>query len=387
MEYTCPLFEQFKHYGLDYLIPQHFTRDDSDEEGIAHAFGSEGSCDPMEDAYYDRYFDDEECEEDDYREEDLDAQPLGDISIVWNFDSLLRLFNVDYLELDEFLSMNIWDLFEISKKQFDLIDWSRISSDDFVEFYEVFLEEDRPLPIEKKILYSHAQAITDYRKIAYYHGDDCTPDEMIDYCEHIVDTHSLDSLPDLFQRLFDYLRFFDDATEMNRRRAEAGEPTFKYVRKPKPSRIRDLHDKAFRDHQAMETERLSKDREKINTQIKWTSELPMYKKFLYSTDEYIVLPVTNQETLDYEGNYLHHCVASYGSYMAYGESYIYLIRKKDDQCIPFFTAEILPGEKANDPAKLNQCYTFDDSITKPESLKKFILEWSKATKFSIKCKI
>lgn len=197
----------------------------------------------------------------------------------------------------------------------------------------------------------------------------------------------MDEVRELIPLLLDYLRFYYDAQIMNERRIQNGEEPFRYTRRPKPSRIKDLHDKAFRDCQAMETERLAKNREAINEAIKDISETPDYTGFLYSSDGYAVLPVKSQDDLDYEGEYLNHCVATYGSYMAKGHSFIYFVRKADDPKTPYFTAEIIPSFTTHYKPKLNQLYTFDDKIDKPNSLRDFVIKWSKTKGFAIKCKL
>lgn len=388
-EKSYPLIEQFKFYNLDYLVPMHFGGDDSDEEGMGHTRfrENERELDPTEDAYYDDYFyaADDEYEDD---EDEDPAECCGAIHLAYNMDDMLRIFNVDYLEPSELLSMNVWDLFDVTKNQFDMINWSEIDPEDFPKFYETFLKEKRDISIEKRIRYSLAEAVTDYSSLTCCHGDECTSAEMREYIEHVIDTRTLPEFVHFVKLLSDYLvRFYNDALEMNRRRARNGEPTFKYVRRPKPSHLRDLHDKAFRDYQTMETERLLQNREHIENGINGISKTHQYKQFLFSNKEYTVLPVEGQVDLDFEGERLNHCVASYGGAMSRGESYIYRIRRISEINEPYFTAEIVPPKRSGESYKLNQCYTYNDTIAKSDSLKTFIKDWSKKTQFVIKCEI
>lgn len=372
------LIKQFEHYDLLFLIPEHMTTDDSEEEGIGHAF--ERDFDPMEEEYYDDYFDGDADFEEEYEAEEGESD-----GSMRNLDALLNLFDCDYMSYSEFLNTNIWDLFGITKKQFDLIDWSQIPADCFEDFLTSFKKENTECSIEQRIKYSIVNALTDYTIL--YPNRYLKKADYLKYANRLIDGHSIEQCKETFGLLRDYYRFYPDALVMNERRGNGGEEKFKYVLTPKIAHLRDLHDKAFRDHRTLETERLAEDREHLNKKIRTISKSTDYKQYLYENDTYKVLPVTCQEDLDYEGNELQHCVASYGSFMSTGKSYIYFIRKKEDLTKPYFTVEIVPGEKPEDAYKFNQCYTYKDSIDKPESLKEFIVNWASAKKFKIRCKI
>ena len=379
------LIAQLKHYGIDFLIPKHI-----DIEKTEYEENDYEAPDPTEDRYYFGYeYDDEELDDIVYDDEDVVIHTSNDVSIVEDIDGLMQVFNLDYIEPEEFLSKNIWDLFEISKKQFDLINWQMVPADDFCKFYDRFTGSNRRLPIEKRIKYSIADAVFNYRRVAFYSDDANSDDEMLKYAEHIIDTHSFDDSQHLIDLLIDYLRFFDDAVEMDRRRYENGELAFHYVKRPKPSHLRDLHDKAFRDHQAMETERLKENRQSINARINGVSMTPEYKNLLYKNDKYVVSPVSCQEDLDIEGHELNHCVASYGGYMAKGQSYIYLVRKVSEPTKPFYTAEIIPPNTYETKSRpvLNQLYTYNDGTAKTEEFRSFIQEWVRKRNIGVKCKV
>ena len=129
--------------------------------------------------------------------------------------------------------------------------------------------------------------------------------------------------------------------------------------------------------------------ERLNKDIKAVSETASYKCNLYTGDKYIVKAVTSQDDLNIEGKELEHCVASYGSYMASGNSYIYFIRTKSEPDKPLYTAELIPPDlhHPKDRYKLTQCYTYKDTTTKTDDLRQFILEWAKVKHISIKCEI
>lgn len=388
LEEKYPLLEQFKHYGISYLIPAHFNSDDADDEGYCHTYGDmfDNKIDPSDDRYYDDY--DFEAETEDDNDEFIPTEFDYQKPIIGNLDDLCRLFNIDYLEYDELLQLNLWDLFGISKKQLDMIDFSKIAPEDFIYFYTKFTEENRDIPIEKKILYSIADTVLDYNRICFStskSSEQCN--RKVEYCEHIVDSHSLSEAVELMQWLGDYWRLLDDALEMNSIREAEGGETFNYIETPKPSHIKDLHDKAFRDYSELTTRRMIEQKDELNLMIRTTSESPAYKRFLFGDSRYIIKPVTSQEDLTEEGKHLNHCVASYGGYMANGKSFIYFIRKQSDPDTPYFTAEILPSDSQHprERFKLTQLYGFNDSTDKPDDLRQFIRDWAINKKFTIKC--
>ena len=60
--------------------------------------------------------------------------------------------------------------------------------------------------------------------------------------------------------------------------------------------------------------------------------------------EYIVLAPETMEELFQEGSYLHHCVASYAELIANKETAVMLLRKKEEQGIPWITLEVKNGK-------------------------------------------
>ena len=398
------LINELDYYGLDFLIPVRMYRHEEEpgmeEFRFSNNYNSNRRRDDEEpDWYYDD--EDDEYEGDDYEYDDEDEEEGATAryayekslseshSMVNDLDDLMEVFDIDHVDPEEILDMNIWDIFGISKKQFDMIDWSLIHESEFCEFLDTFKGMPKHLSIEKKILYSMTQVATGYLALTFYNRFGHSAQSIRDYCEHIVDTHSLAECKQLFSWLFDYYRFMDDAIEMNSRRAAANEQVFDYDQFPKPNRIKDLHDKAFRDHQFMETERAKEHKAQLNEDIAQVCKNKMYTQFLYQNDQFIVKPVTSQDDLEEEGEVLDHCVASYGSYMAQGNSYIYLIRKLSEPDKPLYTAEIVPPDPRNpkDKFRLNQCYGYKDTIDKSVELRNFIFNWTKAKNVSIRCAI
>lgn len=390
MTQEYPLIEQLYHYGLEFLIPERLDQDEEYRNSRLKCY------DPLEDAYYDQFlFDSSDDESDDdylfndaeygivkYAYEDSD-------STLYNLDDLIELFDRDYQDPEEVLNTNLWTLFGVTKNQFDLIDWNSIPREQFVEFYDTFRNDFGGYPIEKRILYSTAQIFTGFLDLQWCHGSECSVRDMREYLERLVDTHSVDDVQQYVSWLRDYYAFYPDALVMNARREAEGEAILRYTVRPKPSHIKDLHDKAFRDHQAMETERAAMDRKGLNYRIDQISKLRSYSKNLFKGTEYVILPVTCQEDLDKEGQALHHCVAYYGSEMAAGRSYIYLVRRVEDTAVPYFTIEVKPAndDTGNKKQQLTQCYTTHDTITKPSSLREFIKGWAKEKDILIRCKL
>lgn len=380
-ETSYKLTDQFKYYGLEYLIPDRINIDvyDDTEPKIY-------TTDPSEDGYYDEY-DYHDKELNGMKSDDICADNAHEYSIARDLEELMQIFNSDFMEPGEFLSMNVWDFFGISKKQFDMIKCQQISADDFCSFYDAFVDDKRKLPVEKRIKYSIAEAATNYRAVRIFGGEEYTADQMLSYVEHIIDTHSFEESRTLLNLLMDYYRFYNDALEMNERRRQNGEPVFAYTRQPKPTHIHDLHDKAFRDHAVMESERACEDREALNRRIGDVSRDPDYRRYLYKDDKYIIRPVVSQDDLDLESAHLRHCVNTYGVRMADQSSYIYLIRKAGDEDTPFYTAEILPPQTPKARPTLNQLYTFDDTTDKTDEFREFVHAWIKKYNILVKCTI
>lgn len=378
---TYRLIEQLKHYNLTYLIPERLTIcfDDDLEDDI---------FDPSQDEYYDNY---------DYHDAELEyilgngktenEYGYNDTSLFGDIEDLMQMFDSDYMSPEEFLSMNIWDLFGLTKNQFDLIDWRRITSNEFEAFYETFVNEPQSMPVEKRILYSMAEAVTHYRNLTIYHNDEYSAETILRYAERIIDTHEFGKARHLISLLSDYMRFYADALEMNARRLQNGEPTHRYVFLPKPTHLKDLHDKASRDYAFMNAERAVQSKERFDKAFQDAVHSPDYLSMLYKDENYIMRPVTCQADLDKEARYLNHCVDTYGCFIASGKSYIYLIRRADKPDTPFYTAEIQPSESYKKKPVLNQLYTFYDSTEKTKEFRDFILRWAKDKRININCKV
>ena len=73
---------------------------------------------------------------------------------------------------------------------------------------------------------------------------------------------------------------------------------------------------------------------------KWESRKSVWKKWLYSDNEYTVVLPETPIALSAEGSALHHCVGSYIDKVSSGKTNILFIRKIDDIDKPLFTVEM-----------------------------------------------
>lgn len=384
----CPLFEQLVDYGFSSLIPDDIDVDPRENQFLEEEVENRKS---KTDCFGRVYEDDDSFNEetevyDEEHDEWFEREERPEYSFVDDFQSMFDDFC--YTDQEEFLNMNLWELIGITKKQLALVPWKEVPDWLFVSFVNAFREDTRKLSLDKRLLYATVDAKTSYRQLAIDTNKADLTEEILAYCERIIDHHSIDDSVHLIQMLSDYYRFYNDAVEMNRRRAEANEPQFDYIMFPKPTHLKDIHDKAFRDHVTMETERQSANKEYLDTRIAGVSSTPDYTRYLFSDDDFVILPVTCQADLTEEGTALNHCVASYGSYMASGSSYIYRIREKENPDTPLYTAEIIPEQiGSTQRPKLNQCYGYGDTTAKTTRLQQFIFKWASEKKFRIACKV
>lgn len=384
---NCLLVDQLKEYGLEGLVPEgeeleisldtdYYELDDRNTRTdcfgrVYEAEIDEGEEDFLYDADQDEWF------------ENPDNRPESYLLL----DDLQSMFDdYCYENQEDFVKLNLWELIGIKKNQLNLVPWDKVTDWLFVTFVNTFRKDKRNISLDKKLLYSAVEAQTSYSRIELNVEGKPEPSEIRQYCERIIDHHSFDESAHLLQLLEDYYRFYADAITMNERRKENGEQVFKYEIFPKPNHLQDLHNKAFRDHVSMETERMNANQSDLSRKIEMVSETLDYKKFLFKDEEFTVLPVTSQIDLNEEGTALKHCVASYGSYMAGGNSYIFRIRENKNLDNALYTAEITPEDiRTHEVARLKQCYGYKDTTVKTENLRKFIIKWANERKFRIAC--
>lgn len=385
-----PLFDQMHEYGLDSLIP---NLADLDYEEIMNCSGYSQCRDDRVYSYDDfNYYDEEEWndEEDlEYNEDDdeWEGNIVTSTDVYYSVDDFQSKFeDYCYIDQEDFLKLNLWELIGVTKKQMDLVPWQQLHDYNFFDFCDAFRSDHRSISLDKKLLYAGFDSQLSYRKLTIRVNGCPNHEDIQQYCERIIDKHGFDEASHLIQMLIDYYRFYPDAITMNERRAEEGQPVFKYEFFPKPAHLKDLHDKAFRDHVAMETERMTANKDNLSQRILAVSETPDYKNFLFEDENFTVLPVKSQEDLTEEGAALQHCVASYGSYMASGSSYIFRIRETNDLDTALYTAEIIPEDiRQHVRAQLKQCYGYKDTTIKTDKFRTFITQWANKKNFRIVC--
>jgi DNA-directed RNA polymerase subunit RPC12/RpoP len=119
---------------------------------------------------------------------------------------------------------------------------------------------------------------------------------------------------------------------------------------------------------------------KIVTDKKFSQgELPQiakqYDKYseLYSfeDEDFIIRPPLRHKEINWEGELLHHCVATYAKKIALGNTIILFIRKRTDPDTPYFTLNLDP-----ETLKIIQCRGLRNCAY-PNEVKKFMNKWYK----------
>lgn len=358
--YETNLVKTLIKADLDFLIPACPTSYDDDEE-VGHVNPDSDYIGYDNDPYY-AY---EEAEEDD--EEDLNNYDAR----IHNMDELMLAFDCDTIEPEEFLEKNAWDLFGLTLPQLKMVKTEYLDLGNFRKFNRV-LNRNKKLSVEQRIKWATVCAVTDC---------DQNSEEVADHCRHISDIYDEKKAIYTIGLYCDYVRFFHHALIMNERRKENGGPVFDYVLCPKPSHIKDLHDKAFRDYNTIEAEIAAAEKKKLDERIRSSAENPIYKRFLYGDDKFEIIAPKDYDDFEREGKELNHCIASYAKNFADLTSFIYFLREKDKIDKPFYSMEVLPDFNTN-KFVLKQCYTYDDTTVKTPECREFINKWCK--KFGIR---
>ena len=335
---------------------------------------------------------------------------------------LKELFHFEYLSDDEFLNLKISDLFRTTDHELRFFD-IKLLSDMSIDRYIMLMQDKRikerfPAP-EKRIRYCQMEAVTDTRGLAsrmhIYHTD-----KYNDFYRYILDNHSEKFLQDnsklcreqaesdseinrftekiilnqkperafyLLNLYTDYIIMYPYALYRNLERHRAGEDDdmIHYTLYPKVSHLKDLHDKAMRDYNAVRSEVQKKDHDHTNEMIAIQVNTPGYKRFLYASDGYVVKAPQCLEDFENEGKVLNHCVASYITSVASGDTRIFFIRHADRPDEPFYTAEVKDDD--NGRWCLTQCYTKDDTTLKSYKTEQFIRRWCRDRQISIRCRL
>lgn len=123
--------------------------------------------------------------------------------------------------------------------------------------------------------------------------------------------------------------------------------------------------------------------DKIKTKVSKTETQKIQKqvieklcKYRYASEEFIITPANSVEDLINESKELSHCVRTYVNRYANGDTSIFLIRKRDDVMIPFYTLE-LKNKKVHQVRGKHNCDPTDD-------VRNFVVAWCKKHKLDSK---
>lgn len=354
-------------------------------------------------------------EEDDYNqfeeiEENEDSIYIEDRPE--NLEELKSSLGFDFMENEEFLTLSIADLFGLTKNQLKFINIDMLLTGDIYAF--IAYMNDRTIisdipDVQQRIKYAIICSTTDVikniklptkylssgiKEFAINIGFNVdsinyqTPEnkEKLDkYIKRLIFTHNEEDSKELLTLLSDYYNLFSNGLIVNQERINNHESPVIYELFPHFNKIREYHNKAMRDFNYINNKIETKHIKTLNKQIKFTTDLAMYKQFLYSNNDFSIVGVKNYEDLLKEGSFLNHCVADYADRFSQGQTYIYFLRQNSNKDTPYFTLEVLPEGLYS--YKLNQCYTFDDTIDKSSECKKFIIDWATKHKIKINCQL
>jgi len=369
--YSSTLVDSLRKAGMNFLIPAMATSYD-DDEGIGHQ-------DP------DSFWEPDDWELEIYAEDGIELsdehpEAFDVYSQIHNLDELMLYFNCDAYEPEEFIDIPAWELFNLTLPQFKMIKPQFLNLMNCQEFNSV-LNQPSDLSVEQRIRWATCCAVTDCHRWCSYRGK-----SQRDYCLHLSNLFEESQAIEYIRLYQDYLRFLPNALLMNQRRLDAGEQTFDYVVEPKPSHLRDLHDKAFRDFQVIETEKAIAEREQLDQMILDSSKNPGYTRFLYKDAQFMLVAPTCYADFEREGKVLSHCIASYADSFANFETYIYFLRRREQPDQPFFSIEVRPGDQGR-WYSMDQCYTYNDTTDKDEDTRQFILNWCRRFRIKVNCEV
>jgi hypothetical protein len=179
-----------------------------------------------------------------------------------------------------------------------------------------------------------------------------------------------------------------DADAMDKFRSEFN-TLFSEGKSLKPGHIKDMHDKMVRFSRKVSNIIEEKEAEMKNGLMLEATKSPLYRKFLYSEDKYSIEIIRSYDDLRREGDVLSHCVKSYANDIIDGRCLIYGIRRKNAPETPYFTAEIRRGDDlmSGRGFRLTQCYGYNDTTDKPDSLHDFIMRWTEAKGLRVECEV
>ena len=411
---TSNLIESLKERGWDFLIPIHLektatgeyvdyeTLDEIDENSAPkfqqYNYGTKkidrGMYEP--EVWDDDYEDLSDWDEDEEDEEE-EQQPRQNVNQHFydrpeTLADLKEALDFDYLSDEEFLNMQAGEIFGITNAQLKFVSQESIQSTGVGNYKDLLKEIDNSTgSIEQKIKLANVMARTYLRPhmLPFDQRNNENYKKIDKYTQNIVFKHTENDAVQLLDWYKDYLGMYTIVNKVNDEHKEAGQVYFDYPLFPKPSHIKDIHDKASRDYTEYMSKKAAEREESTNKLIEDFIASSRYKKNLYKGDEYSVLAVSSVKAIIEEGQNLKHCVANYIEDFAKGDSFLYFIRRNDTPDKSLYTVELLENSsnKKHIFMELNQCYGYRDTTEKSDALKRFILEWCGIKKISINCPI
>ena len=158
----------------------------------------------------------------------------------------------------------------------------------------------------------------------------------------------------------------------------------------KPSEIGFMHDKAYRDYMYQKAKTEKKKKNSLEDRFFKVVNSEEYLNFLdYDDDNFCIIGAKTSIDLIEEGRALSHCVGGYRDRMSRGKSFIYFLRRKECENVPYYTLEVKENYDKKDKKKyiLSQCYGKHDTIKKDSFTRKYILNWCKKKKIKQNCMI
>lgn len=135
-----------------------------------------------------------------------------------------------------------------------------------------------------------------------------------------------------------------------------------------PKNIRDEHDRVSTLYEISKNQALETSLQK---------RFELLDKLTYSDDDFVIKPLRTVDEFVHESTVLSHCVKTYVSRCAAGETNIFALRKKDSPDVPYFTVNINnKGELIQNRGK-NNC-------APPKEVNSFVRTWLKIISKTLK---
>ena len=144
-----------------------------------------------------------------------------------------------------------------------------------------------------------------------------------------------------------------------------------------PKNLRKAHDKMVKEQQNRRDEQYIVEKNQKFAEIAELFE-KLSEKYNYQSGIYVIRPAKSAEEIILEGRALHHCVGSSDTYMrrhVKSQSYILMLRRKDEPEKPYYTIEI--DAKTNE---LKQWYSAHDKKPNADEIESWLNRYTKSLK-------